>query len=55
MNQRSTDRARSCTGKHRYVTSFAAFMAAQSASRRTGDRIEYYHCRFCRRYHIGHV
>jgi len=55
MDQKDTNRERSCLAKFAYRTSFFAFMAAQSAQRRTGKRIDYYRCRFCGKYHIGHV
>lgn len=56
MRQKATaTRARSCTAKQRYYSRWRAFLAAESATRRTGHAHDYYHCRFCRHYHIGHV
>jgi hypothetical protein len=48
-------RQKSCEGKTVYRSAWPAFMESQKASIKTGERIDYYRCLFCGKYHIGHV
>jgi len=55
MEQKDKNKERSCLKKHPYRSSFFAFMMAQQVQRHTGAKMDYYRCRFCGKYHVGHV
>jgi len=48
------NRQRQCTRKQRYYGRWGAFLAQQSAERRTGEAHDIYRCPWCGHWHIGH-
>jgi hypothetical protein len=46
--------ARGCLGKMRYPSRKNAAAAARVITRNSGELLEAYRCRYCKRWHIGH-
>lgn len=52
----NNSRDRQCKGKVGHHSKFAACQAVAAMSRQgEASLLEAYHCRFCRRWHVGHV
>lgn len=54
MASRRNDRRRACDGKKRLIE-LVAVRVAREMSRRHGEHIRAYHCRYCGHWHVGHV
>jgi len=47
-------RRKSCTGKIKYESKEDAVIKTIIIKRKTGEKLNAYKCKFCKRYHIGH-
>jgi hypothetical protein len=55
MSSRRRLRRKACEGKMRHETQAQAVAHAIHLYRKTGEQMQSYHCRFCRRWHVGHA